>query len=450
MAYTKVFAIKKRLDKSVAYAANEKKTGLAGMIEYAVNRSKTEQRLFECALNCESPQTAYREMMDTKHRWSKPGGVLGYHFIQSFAPGETTPEQAHAIGVAFARQLFGARFEVVIGTHLDKAHLHNHIVVNSVSFTDGKKYHSSPENYYNDVRRTSDALCRENKLSVIAPKGHGKHYAEWKAEQEGKPTVRGIIRADIDGIIADAYTFQSFLMLLEKRGYAVRHGANRKYTAVRPPGSQRFIRLDSLGAGYTEAAIRDRLAGQRTGKVNQEPAMQTHHVQTRYRLRGRLPTQPKRKIRGFLALYFKYLYLLRGTRRKNPTHRAAFPIRTEIVRFQRYQEQFKYLYANEITTTAQLGRQIAVLEWDIGLLTGERKPFYLRRRKTEDEKIKAQYSAEIDRQTAALRQKRQELALCRRIEADIPTISETARQTEQPKELRKKEEQQHEYQRRNR
>ena len=292
MAYTKVFAIKKRLDKSVAYAANEKKTGLAGMIEYAVNRSKTEQRLFECALNCESPQTAYREMMDTKHRWSKPGGVLGYHFIQSFAPGETTPEQAHAIGVAFARQLFGARFEVVIGTHLDKAHLHNHIVVNSVSFTDGKKYHSSPENYYNDVRRTSDALCRENKLSVIAPKGYGKHYAEWKAEQEGKPTVRGIIRADIDGIIADAYTFQSFLMLLEKRGYAVRHGANRKYTAVRPPGSQRFIRLDSLGAGYTEAAIRDRLAGQRTGKVNQEPAMQTHHVQTRYRLRGRLPTQP--------------------------------------------------------------------------------------------------------------------------------------------------------------
>ena len=141
---------------------------------------------------------------------------------------------------------------------------------------------------------------------------------------------------------------------------------------------------------------------------------------------------------------------MRGTRRKNPTHRAAFPIRTEIVRFQRYQEQFKYLYANEITTTAQLGRQIAVLEWDIGLLTGERKPFYLRRRKTEDEKIKAQYSAEIDRQTAALRQKRQELALCRRIEADIPTISETARQTEQPKELRKKEEQQHEYQRRNR
>ena len=97
---------------------------------------------------------------------------------------------AYAIGVEFARQLFGTRFEVVIGTHLDKSHLHNHIVVNSVSFADGLKYHSSPESYYNEVRGTSDALCRENELSIITPKGHGKHCAEWKAEQDGRPTVR--------------------------------------------------------------------------------------------------------------------------------------------------------------------------------------------------------------------------------------------------------------------
>ncbi len=103
--------------------------------------------------------------------------------------------------------MFGERYEVVIGTHLDKAHLHNHIVINSVSFVDGQKYHSSPESYYNEVRGISDELCRENDLSVITPQGKGKHYGEWKAEQDGRPTVRSIIREDIDRIIGEAYTY---------------------------------------------------------------------------------------------------------------------------------------------------------------------------------------------------------------------------------------------------
>lgn len=451
MAYTKVFAVRKRLDKSVAYAANEKKTGLAGIIEYAVNRSKTEKRLFESALNCQSPQTAYAEMVETKARWNKLGGVLAYHFIQSFKPGEATPEQAHAIGVEFARQLFGERFEVVIGTHLDKAHLHNHVVVNSVSFIDGLKYHSSPESYYNGVRGTSDALCRENELSVIVPKGKGRHYAEWKAEKNGKPTVRSVIRADIESVIADAYTFQSFLMLLEKRGYEVRHGPNRKYTAVKPPGSPRFIRLDSPGVGYTEAAIRRRLSEQRRLPPTKEPATRTHQPKKVYRLRGRLPDKPKRKIKGFLALYFQYLYLLRGTGRKSPKSRAAFVLKTEVTRLQRYQEQFKYLYAHGITTGAELDRQIKVLEWDIGLLTEERKPLYRERRKTEDEQAKERCTAEIERHTAALRQKRRDLALCHRIQQDIPKVSEAARQVQTGREENlKKEEKQHEHQRRNR
>lgn len=171
---------------------------------------------FVSALNCKSAETAFAAMRRTKEKFCKTGGVLGYHFIQSFAPGEVTPEQAHEIGCEFARRLFGEDFEVVVGTHLDKAHPHNHIIVNSVSRIDGHKYHSSPESYYNDVRGTSDELCRENNLSVIAPRGKGKHYAEWKAEQVGKPTVRGVIRADIDTIIQQAYTYDSFLMLLRK------------------------------------------------------------------------------------------------------------------------------------------------------------------------------------------------------------------------------------------
>lgn len=253
MAYTKVFAIRARLDDRVKYAVNGEKTELDERIVYTADPEKTDTVRFVTTLNCRSAETAFAAMQKTKKKYKKTGGVLGYHFIQSFAPGEVTPEQAHEIGCEFARRLFGEDFEAVIGTHLDKAHPHNHIVVNSVSRTDGHKYHSSPESYYNDVRGTSDALCRENDLSVITPQGKGKHYAEWKAEQGGKPTVRGVIRTDIDAIIHQAYTYDTFLMLLRKNGYEVRRSPNRKYTTVKPPGAKRAIRLDSLGEGYTEA-----------------------------------------------------------------------------------------------------------------------------------------------------------------------------------------------------
>lgn len=151
MAIVKIIAIRDRLDKRVNYAINGEKTTLDAGITYAVNSEKTKQHFFASAINCESCETAYAEMQETKRCFGKAGGVVGYHFIQSFAPGEVTPEQAHRIGMAFAEKLFGGQYEAVIGTHLDKAHLHNHIVVNSVSFVDGRKYHSSPGSYYSNA-----------------------------------------------------------------------------------------------------------------------------------------------------------------------------------------------------------------------------------------------------------------------------------------------------------
>lgn len=250
MAITKIIAIRDRLDKRVNYAVNGEKTTLDTGITYAANPEKTEQLFFTSAINCESCETAFAEMQATKQRFGKLGGVVGYHFIQSFAPGEVTPEQAHAIGVEFAQRLFGKRYEVVVGTHLDKVHLHNHVVVNSVSFVDGKKYHSSPGSYYFEVRSTSDTLCRENDLSTITPQGKGKHYAEWKAENTGKPTIRSIIRGDIDRFIGEAYTYETFLMLLRQEGYVVRNAPSRKYVTVLPPGGKRAIRLDSVIQKY--------------------------------------------------------------------------------------------------------------------------------------------------------------------------------------------------------
>ena len=390
--------------------------------------------------------TAYAEMQETKRRFGKSGGVVGYHFIQSFAPGEVTPEQAHRIGIVFAEKLFGSRYEVVIGTHLDKVHLHNHIVVNSVSFVDGKKYHSSPGSYYFDVRGASDALCRENGLSVIVPQGKGKHYAEWKAEQNGKPTIRSIIRGDIDRVIGESYTFDTFLMLLRRLGYVVQNQPNRKYMTVLPPGGKRAIRLDSLGEGYTETDIRRRLAAQREGAV--PPVSVPKRRRKRYRIKGKRPPAPKRKSTGFQALYLRYLYLLRGTHRKKRFRRVPFSVRQEVIRLEQYDRQFRYLWSKHITTTEELAARIAELEREIQAGITQRKSLYQERRRAADEEGKARCSAEIDRQTASLREKRRELALCRRILTDVPHISQQVEQAEdaQQKQVRK-EEKHHEYQR---
>ena len=446
MAITKIIAIRDRLDKRVNYAVNGEKTTLDTGITYAANPEKTEQLFFTSAINCESCETAFAEMQATKQRFGKLGGVVGYHFIQSFAPGEVTPEQAHAIGVVFAQRLFGERYEVVVGTHLDKVHLHNHVVANSVSFVDGKKYHSSPGSYYFEVRSASDILCRENDLSVIAPQGKGKHYAEWKAENTGKPTIRSIIRGDIDRFIGEAYTYETFLMLLRREGYVVRNAPNRKYVTVLPPGGKRAIRLDSLGDGYTEQDIRRRLATQREGGA--QTARAIAYKGRRYRITGKRPTGPKKKITGFQALYLRYLYLLRGTHRKKNFRRVPFSMRQEVIRLQRYDRQFRYLWANGMTTAEDLEQRIAALEREIYDGEQQRKPLYRERRDAEDEAYKTQCSAEIDRQTAALREKRKELALCRRILEDVPLVSRQVQQAEaERREEMRKEAQKREYQR---
>lgn len=451
MAYTKVFAIRARLDDRVKYAINGDKTELGERIVYTADPEKTDTVRFVTTLNCRSAETAFAAMRRTKEKFCKTGGVLGYHFIQSFAPREVTPEQAHEIGCEFARRLVGEDFEVIVGTHLDKAHPHNHIIVNSVSRIDGHKYHSSPESYYNDVRGTSDELCRENNLSVIAPRGKGKHYAEWKAEQVGKPTVRGVIRADIDTIIQQAYTYDSFLMLLRKNGYEVRRGPNRKYTTVKPPGAKRAIRLDSLGEGYTEADILRRLSGQRRGGMAAPVVIRTVYTVRRYRMKGKLNTTRKKKITGFYALYLRYLYLLRGDRQKRLPPKMPFSVKREVIHLERYEQQFKYLLSSGITTKAELEQRIRVLEWDIRLLEEQRKPLYRERRNAKDEETQARYSVEIEQQTAALRENRRELRLCHRIQSDVPRVSQQCQQAQDERqENLKKEEHEHEYQRRNR
>ena len=427
MAYDKIIPIRRRLDHCLAYAANEHKTDLAAALHYIGNERKTApphaDRL-RTGINC-TVETAYAEMQATKRRWNKCGGILGYHIIHSYAPGEVTPQEAHAAGVEFARRLLGERYEAVIATHLDREHLHCHIVFNSVSLVDGSKYRSDFKSYFGTLRGTSNAVSRERGLSVIEPEHEGRHYAEWDAEKRGRPTVRGMVRADVDAALLRSRSFSDFLTRLRVQGYEVR--TEGKYLAVRPSGSSRYVRLKSLGEDYTEDAIRARLAVPRAERQHLQPDKPPRKVK-RYRVHAPMP--PRKRVKGFHALYLYYVYLLRGKTPKR-SRPVPFTIRQEAAKLRRYQRQFRFLRENRIETVQELSMLHDALQAQIDALTERRKGLYEWKRRGMD--VTQELSAVNER----LRQTRRSLNLCQSIKTDIPRLQT---QTQQYREQRAKKE----------
>ncbi len=376
MATTKICDIKGRLDSLINYAANPDKTdgknfdegaikALHNVMDYASDDYKTEERIYVLAVNA-TPETARRKMQQTKMQFRKTDGIVAFHAIQSFKPGEVTPKIAHEIGKRLAEEMWGDRFEVVIATHLNKEHLHNHFVINSVSFVDGKKYYDNTANY-NRLKRLSDSLCEEYNLSVIRnPKSKGKHYAEILAEKNGYPTIRGQIKDELDEIIKASYTYKDFWKILRERGYEVKDTG--KYIALKPAYSQRYIRLKSLGDNYSEEAIKERIIKARNGIRDLDKPKPDYNAW--------LNKHEPIKLKGFKALYYRYLYLFGKIRKKETPQRVSLYLREELIKFERYQKQFHFLYENDIETSSQLNEIKCSAEERIAELTTKRMGLY--------------------------------------------------------------------------
>lgn len=399
MAYTSIIPVH-RLDRAVDYVMNKEKTtavSLQDAIDYAANRDKTEKSCFESSFAC-TLETAFADMRQTKERWHKLGGVQGYHLVQSFAAGEVTPELAHQIAQELAERVLGGRYEYVIGTHLNTNHIHSHIVWNSVSRIDGKKYHSNGKTYVTQIRAVSDELCRKYRLSVIDTEksdAAAKPYAEWLAEKNGQPTWRTAIRQDVDDAIRQSLTWRQFLTVLTRKGYEVRMG--RKYPVLRPLGKERFVRFKTLGARYTPEAIQTRILYPQTHRpyVRKPPTVQ------RGRLRGN--PKPRRKLTGLRALYYRYLYELGALPRK-PRY-PSYVVRQDARKLDQRIRQMEFLSRNGIDTLAQLEIYRQDLQTKIGQL--------LTKRKQLPKTVEA--DAQRGQISNALRQLRQEERLCRKI-----------------------------------
>lgn len=416
MATTKIWDVQDSLGRVLNYAMNPLKTenpefyaalhGLEHVLEYTTDGGKTEQQLFVSGVNC-FPDSALEEMQDVKLAYGKTGGILAFHAVQSFAPGETSPQQAHEIGVKLARELWGDRFQVIVSTHLDKDHLHNHFVLNSVSFADGKKYYDDLNSYLR-MRRASDRLCREYSLSVIEnPKpGKSKQYAEWMAEKQGKPTWRSLIRDDLDPLIARSRTWSQFLSALKESGYEVK--TDVKYVAVRPPGKPRFTRLKTLGLAYTEDAIKDRIL---QNIFTQSPEVVPEPKLRRVRLRGNF--KDARKLTGLQALYFSYLYKLGVLPRHRPHPKRVHPLlREDVLKLDAITDETRLLCSHHIREREQLLSFQSDSRRQMEGLAAQRKGLYHRIRRCGDPEQKAAYQSQIAGLSKEIAIHRKEVRLC--------------------------------------
>ena len=232
------------------------KSTLKAAIDYICNPAKTDGSLLISAYGC-SAETADIEFAWTRRHAIDKGENLGRHLIQAFAPGEVTPEEAHQIGLELAKEILGGKYEFVLTTHIDRGHIHNHVIWNAVSFADHKHYHSNKGSYY-EIRRASDRLCKEHGLSVIVPgQEKGKSYVEHQAIRNGT-SYKAKLKVTIDRLLPNCTDLEDLLRRLQEEGYEIRRG---KYISCRASKQERFTRLKTLGVDYTEEALAARIAG---------------------------------------------------------------------------------------------------------------------------------------------------------------------------------------------
>lgn len=257
MAISKIKAIKSTMEKAIAYI---------------MNPDKTEEGLLVSSFGC-APETAALEFQMTAKKGSQKGNRLGYHMIQAFSPeDEITPEKAHELGMEFAKKVTGGKYEFVITTHVDKGHIHNHIIFNATSFVDKKKYHCGVWKWEKKrIREINDKICKENNLSVIEKFSgrRGKSKYEYEQSKLGS-SWKDKLASAIDNAILKAKDFEDFLFIMEMEGYEIKRG---KHIAFWTEGQDRFTRAKTIGEAYTEEAIKERIANgdkERVEKISEK------------------------------------------------------------------------------------------------------------------------------------------------------------------------------------
>lgn len=322
-------------------------------LDYVMNLEKTQNGRLIGGMNCQ-PDTAFKQMMDTKKAFGKVDKRQGYHLIISFKEGEVSPDTAYEITRRFVKEYLGQQYEAVYCVHDNTDHVHSHIIFNSVSFVDGRKYRYEKGDWERDIQPITNRLCEEYGLSTIDI-GGGKeeerdHYKEHNDYRDGRFVWSKMIARDLDACILQAGSFAEFVELLSEKGYEVKQG---KHLAVKPPGMGRYRRCHTLGEDYTEERIRQRIAEEDLSFYQSNKVFKPEIVKCYVRRYKRA------KLTGLQKRYYAKLYRV-GKLKKRP-YSQVWKYKDDIKKMEKLQQQYLFLVRHDVHSVEELALTVANL-----------------------------------------------------------------------------------------
>ncbi len=447
MATTKIWKVQKRIDKVISYATNEEKTknnyseygmdkfyDIRQVMIYATNPDKTEQQFFITGINCEV-KDAVKQMQVVKMIYGKENGILAFHAYQSFNEGEVTPEIAHEIGVKLAEEMWGDRFQVVVFTHLNTKHLHNHFVINSVSFKDGKKYYSNLTNTAL-LRKISDEICEEYGLKVLEEKTckSGINFENFYKKSMRDSDYYKFAKEDIDYAIKHSYTTKEFHKLLSSMGYYYYYRAGK--LTIRKEPYKRNIRVErTFGEEYSDENILQRIM---QNDYRREKRIIPYRIGESKVYKAKDIFKKLYKPKGIVALYYYYRFLLGFHKRNNTPYKLTPKMREAVKKMDHYSEQIRFLCKYKLETidnVDELRKKKLREKQDI---LNTRNRLYYKRSNADNEIEKDIVTKEIIDVTSVLTKVRKELKLCDEICDNVSDIKEQVKTKEEKKIIEKK------------
>lgn len=440
MAVTKIWPVRGRLDAPLNYISNPEKTKiLEDVMNYAVNEEKTEKHFYVTGINCDS-ENARNEFIKVKKYFRKEDGIIAYHGYQSFMEGEVTPYEAHQIGIEFAKKVWGDDYQVVVATHLNTDCLHNHFVVNSVSFKDGYKLQKA--RWY-DLSTISDEICKAHGISIVNDKtGKGLPKYMYEAEKEGKPTRLNMAKEAVDRAISLSLNMREFERNLNIQGYYLNINPNRKYWTIRQENWERPIRISRLGEEYANGRISERIRENdpnirqnidKYSKNNQK----LHTNVEKYRQKStncrkistKKPKNNTKRVSGLRGKYLYYCYLLKGFKKRKNPNRVHYLLRDDLLKLKNITEETKFLCEHNISYMEDLDKYKEELKKELSDLINFKSVV-----KNPDERKNINED---------LRRIRHEIRLIERIEERSASITEKLSEVKMKENIKEREEKEH-------
>ena len=414
MATTKIWKIKSRFD---------------NVIDYITNKDKTDNKNYVTGINCMA-DIAFKEMSISKQQFNKTGGILGFHAYQSFKGCEVTADEAHEIGIRLAEELWGNKFQVVVTTHTNTKNVHNHFVINSVSFVDGKKYYDNKTNYA-IMRKVSDNICKEYELQTLEEKSYYKNISNKYARST---KYLDSVRTDIDYAISQASNYNDFTKILTKMGYELEHSSNKM--SIRKFPYKRYVIVErTFGEEYSKESILFRIKHTVSFKV---PFPEMHTLTGKYRRKNKTSIRHKQKAKGLRALYLYYCYLLKVFPKQKYPPKYSKTMKEEIKKMDEFSNSVRFLSKYKITTLTEVRKYKTNATTEINELKSKRENLWKRHKQIKTEEEGQCICSEIQKLATKIDQLNKDIKLCNFIEERTLKMKENIKEMNQEIKVKEK------------